>query len=54
VRGQGMERSVRRYFFTIRGPDHVKDDPDARTCRMLRQYFLMPSTHSASCEKRAA
>jgi hypothetical protein len=23
----------------------------ARTCRMLRQYFLMPSTHSASCEK---
>jgi hypothetical protein len=23
-----MERSVQRYFFTIRGPDHVKDDPD--------------------------
>jgi hypothetical protein len=23
-----MGRSVQRYFFTIRGRDHVKDDPD--------------------------
>jgi hypothetical protein len=23
-----MERSVQRYFFTIRGPNRVEDDPD--------------------------